>query len=98
MGLGEDARQGEIEDRNHDKETERMAKEMAEDALLGKAYATKFHTPAAPDAVLLYRLAWEYRDKKRVIRKTWPTLRELKLAMAIPERVLQKLITDLRPR
>jgi hypothetical protein len=94
----EDARQGEIEDRKHQRENERIAKEIAEDARWGMARATKFYTPDVPDSVLLCRLAWEYRKQQRFIRKTWPTLRELNLATAIPERTLKKIIKSLRPR
>jgi hypothetical protein len=93
----EDARQGEIEDRNSARENERFAKERAEDARWRMAHATKFYTPDAPDGVLLSLLAWEYRKRRRIIRRVWPTLRELKLATAIPERTLQKIIKSLRP-
>jgi hypothetical protein len=111
----EDARQGEIEDRNYQRENERIAKEIAEDARWGMARATKFSTPDAPDPALLCALAWEVRHKKpspeelkrsgrsawkpwTVIRETWPTLRELNLATAIPERVLTRIIKNLRPQ
>ena len=111
----EDARQGEIEDRNYERENERITKEIAEDKRLSLARTTKLHTPDAPDAVLLCGLAWEVRHKKpstkkfkqfgwsahkhrQVIRKTWPTLRELKMATAISERALQKIIKNLRPK
>jgi hypothetical protein len=111
----EDARQREVEDRNYQRENERIAKEIAEDARWGMARATKSYTPNAPDPVLLWALAWETRHKKpspeefkrfgwsawkhwTVIRETWPTLRELKLATAIPERTLKKIIKSLRPR
>ena len=76
---------------------ERFAKERAEDARWRMANATKFYTPDAPDGVLLSLLAWEYRKRRRIIRRVWPTLRELKLATAIPERTLQKLIKSLGP-
>jgi hypothetical protein len=111
----EDARQGKIEDRNYQRENERLAKEIAEDARWGMARATKSYTPNAPDPVLLWALAWETRHKKpspeefkqfgwsawkhwTVIRETWPTLRELKMATAIPERVLKRTIKNLRPQ
>jgi hypothetical protein len=46
-------------------------------------------------------LAWEYRRSprghRRIIRRMWPTLRELKVATAIPERTLKELIKRLRP-
>jgi len=111
----EDARQGEIEDRNYQRENERVAKEIAEDERWGMARATKYYTPDAPDPVQLSGLAWETRHKKpspeefkrigwsawkhwTVIRESWPTLRELKLATAIPERELKKIVRDLRPK
>jgi hypothetical protein len=62
------------------------------------AHSTKFYTPGAPDGQLLCILAWEYRKRQRVIRRTWPTLRELNLATAIPERTLKKIIKNLRPQ
>jgi hypothetical protein len=77
---------------------ERFAKERAEDARWRMAHATKFYTPDAPDGVLLCVLAWEYRKRRRIIRRVWPTLRELKLATAIPERTLKKIIKRLRPK
>lgn len=69
-----DAQQGEIEDRNYQRENERIAKELAEDARYGLALATKFHTPNEPDGVRLCALAWEYRwsprRKRRITRRT----------------------------
>jgi hypothetical protein len=98
----EDARQGEIEDLNYNRENERIAKEIAEDARYGVALVTKFHTPNEPDGMRLCALAWEYRrtqrGQRRIIRRTWPTLRELKLATAISERVLTKTVKNLRPK
>jgi hypothetical protein len=110
----EDARQGEVEDRNYQRENERIAKEIAEDARWGMARATKFYTPNAPDPVLLCALAWEWRKKRvkdpdarhwwenvkryRVTRTTWPTLQELKLATAISGRTLGKIIRNLQPK
>jgi hypothetical protein len=93
----QDALQGEKEDQEHERENERIAKENAEDARYRMAWANKFCTPDAPDGVLLCALVWEYR-KQRFIRRTWPTLRELKLATAIPERTLKKTIKSLRPK
>ena len=79
-----------------------------EDARWGMARATKFYTPNAPDPVLLSALAWEWRKKRvknpdarhwwenvkryRMTRTTWPTLQKLKLATAISERTLGKII------
>lgn len=94
----EDARQGEIESVNREKEDKRIAKEIAEDARLSKARTSKFYTPDAPDGYWLCALAWEYRKQRRYIRRTWPTLRELKFATAIPERTLKKIVRSLRPK
>jgi hypothetical protein len=44
------------------------------------------------------RLGWSAWKHWLVTRKTWPTLRELKLATAIREPELKKIITDLRPK
>jgi hypothetical protein len=92
----QDALQGEKEDQKHERENERIAKEFA-DARYGLARASKFCTTDTPDGVLLCALAWEYRKQRRFIRRTWPSLRELKLATAIPERPLKKIIKSLRP-
>jgi hypothetical protein len=94
----EDARQGEIEGRKQKEEDERITKEIAEDARLSEARTSKFYTPDAPDGYWLCALAWQYRKQRRFIRRTWPTLRELKFATAIPERTLKKIIKSLRPK
>jgi len=94
----EEARQGNIEERIRKQEDYRFAQEHAEDARWNMAWATKYYTPDAPDCVLLHLLAWENRKQRRFIRNTWPTLRELKLATAIPERMLKKIIESLRPK
>jgi hypothetical protein len=111
----EEALQGGTEDRKYQQESERIAKEIAEDERLSLALFSKFHTPDAPDAIRLRALAWEVRHRKpspegfkqfgwsawkhwQVIRETWPTLRELKMATAIPERVIEKIIKNLRPQ
>src|SRR5262249_40708069 len=44
------------------------------------------------------RFGWSAWKHRTVIRETWPTLRELKLATAIPERVLARIIKKLRPQ
>lgn len=84
---------GEVEDWNYERENKRIAKERAEDARWRMARTSKFYTPNVPDAGLLLGLAWKWRHKK-----PWPTLRELKLAMAIPERLIRKIIKRLRPK
>ena len=94
----EDARQGEIEERIREQQGERIAQEHAEHARWEMAWVTKFYTPDMPDDVGLSALAWEYRKRQRLIRRTWPTLRELKLATAIPERTLKKIVLSLRPK
>jgi hypothetical protein len=94
----DEARQGEIEHRIPKQEDDRFAQEHAEDGRWRMSWATKYHTPDAPDGVLLCGLAWEYRKQRRFIRRTWPTLRELKLATAIPERTLRKIIKRLQPK
>ena len=98
LRLAEDARQGEIEGRKQKEEDERITKEIAEDARLSKARTSKFYTPDAPDGFLLCSLAWEYRKRRKFTRKTWPTLRELNLATAIPERTLKKIIKSLQAK
>jgi hypothetical protein len=44
------------------------------------------------------RFGWSAWKHWTVIRETWPTLRKLKLATAIPERVLRGIIKNLRPQ
>jgi hypothetical protein len=98
----EDARQGESEDRIRDQEDNRIAQERAEDERLRMSWSTKYYTPDAPDGFLFCNLAWDYRrsatKRRRFIRRTWPTLRELKLATALDERTLKNIISDLRPK
>jgi hypothetical protein len=98
----EEARQGEIEDRNYARENERVAKEHADDVRSRLGRRSRFFTPDIPDAFLLQHLAWEWRrfarKQRRVVRKEWPTLRELKLATAIPERALEKIVRRLQPK
>jgi hypothetical protein len=93
-----------IEDGIRKQEDEQFAQEHAEDARWEMACATKFYIPGYPDPERLCALAWEYRrtqrGRKRIIRRTrrtWPTLRELKLATAIDERIIKKIIKSLRP-
>ena len=92
-----DARQGEIEDQVREQEDEQIAQEQAEDTRLRMSFATKHYTPDAPDGYWLCALAWEHRKQRRLVRTTWPSLRELKRATAIPERTLKKIIKNLRP-
>jgi len=100
-----EAVKGGIEHRNYKQENKRIAKEIAEDARFGMARATKSHTPDALDGLLLYGLAWELTwehnrsrcGQRRIVRRTWPTVRELKLATAFSERELKKIMWDLRP-
>ena len=54
------------------------------------------HKPLSPEE--MKRPGWSVKQRWKVIRRTWPTLRELKLATAIPERVIKKIIANLRPR
>jgi hypothetical protein len=100
-----DARQGEIEDRIREQDDEQFAQEHAEDVRRHMACTSKFFPPDVPDAFLMWRLAWEsrrsHRNRRRVIRRTrrtWPTLRELKLATAIDERIIKKIIKRLQPK
>ena len=83
-------------------------------ARVSSSRPSKFFTPDSPNAVLLQSLAWEWRTKRvmnpharhwwenykhyQVIRTTWPSLRELKLATAISERTLGKIIRNLKPK
>jgi hypothetical protein len=98
----QDALEGGIEDQNYNRESERIAKETAEDERVRMSGATKYYTPDAPDGYWLCALAWEYRrtprSQRRIVRTTWPTLRELKLATAVPERTIKNVISDLRPK
>jgi hypothetical protein len=97
-----EAVKGGIERRDCKRENERIAKDIAADARLRMARATKSHTPDAPDGLLLYGLACEHgrslRGQRRIVRRTLPTLRELKLATAIPEREMRRIMSDLRPK
>jgi hypothetical protein len=81
-----DAALGEIEDRNHKRDNEQIAKGLAEHLRLHRASRSKFVTPDVPDAVLLSRL------------DGWRTLRELKLATAMSERQIKKIIHRLGPK
>jgi len=96
--LWEDVRQGEIEDRIREQEDQQIAQEYADDARYRMSLTTKYYTPTAPDGYWLCDLAWEYRKRRRLIRTTWPSLRELKRATAIPERTLKRIIENLRPK
>jgi len=95
-------REGEIEDDIDNQRNERFDKERADDARWGLSCTSKFFTPDVPDAVQICHLAWEWRrpqqNRRRVTRREWPTLRELKLATAIPERTIKKIIKRLRPK
>jgi hypothetical protein len=63
--------------------------------LCALAWESQSKKPSPEEFKRLMWAAWKHRI---VIRKTWPTLRELKLATAIPERELEKIIWDLRPK
>jgi hypothetical protein len=73
---------------------ERIAKEKAWMKRHDEARVNRFVTADEPDAGMLHDL------RKRIIptdRTTWPTLRELNLATAIPERTIKRIIANLRP-
>ena len=63
--------------------------------LWGLAWETRHKKPSPEEFKEFGWSAWKHRT---VIRKTWPTLRALNLATAIPERRLKKIIKSLRPR
>jgi hypothetical protein len=54
------------------------------------------HKKPSPEEFKLF--GWSAWKHWLVICKTWPTLRELKLATAIPELELKKIMRDLRPK
>jgi len=66
------------------------------DALLLCALAWESHSKK-PSKEEFEGLGWSAWKHWLITRKTWPTLRELKLATAIPERQLEKIIWDLQP-
>jgi hypothetical protein len=73
---------------------ERIAKERAWMKRHDEARVNRYVTAGEPDAGMLHDL------RKRIIptdRTTWPTLRELNLATAIPERTINRIIANLRP-
>jgi hypothetical protein len=73
---------------------ERIAKERAWMKRHDQARVNRFVTADEPDAGMLHDL------RKRIIPTdptTWPTLRELKLATAMPERTIKRIIANLRP-
>jgi hypothetical protein len=74
---------------------ERIAKEAARMKRRNEARLDRFVTADEPDAGIL-------NDLRHRITPTdpasWATLRELKLATAIPERSLKRIIVDLRPK
>jgi len=82
-----------INDGTRVRRNERNVKEIAESARFCKAIRTRFVTPDAPDSGGLLR----FRRIRPSDPSTWPTVRELKLATAIPERVIQKIVATLRP-
>jgi hypothetical protein len=91
-------------DRESELENQQIAKDAAEDERKQIAAHTKHHTPDIPDAGLILDLPWEFRQRlDHGICKTypvaqWPTLRQLKLATALPERVIKRTIDSLRPQ
>jgi hypothetical protein len=73
---------------------EQIAKEQAQMARHHEAWRKRYVTPDQPDIGMLYEL----RLTIPIDPASWPTLRELKMATAIPERLLEAIIADLRPR
>jgi hypothetical protein len=72
---------------------ERIAEERARMKRHDEARVNRFVT-AEPDAGMLHDL------RQRIIPTdptTWPTLRELNLATAMPERTIKRIIANLRP-
>jgi len=72
---------------------ERIAKEDARRTRHDRARVKRSITPNEPDAGRVHQL-------KRIIQTdptSWPTPRELKLATAMPERTIKKIIANLRP-
>jgi hypothetical protein len=83
-----------IDDGSHERTNERIANETAGMERFSKAIRNRFATADVPYLGTLSRL-------RRVTPNdttSWPTLRELKLATAIPERTLKKIIMGLRPK
>jgi hypothetical protein len=73
---------------------ERIAKEGARMKRRDEARVNRFVTADEPDDGMLHDL------RQRMIPTdpaSWPTLRELKLATAMPERTIKKIIANLRP-
>jgi hypothetical protein len=82
-----------IDDGSHENANERLAKMGVECERFSKAIRNRFVSPGVPDYGALFRL----RGMRPNDPTTWPTLRELKLATAIPERTIEKIIAKLRP-
>jgi len=84
-----------IDNGSRQRRNERIARDTNSLARHEKAIRTRFITADEPDAGVLCDL------RRRISAKnpaTWATLRELKLATAVPERAIKKMIADLRPR
>jgi hypothetical protein len=74
---------------------ERIAKERASMKRHDEARVNRFVTADEPDAGMLHDL------RQRIIPTdptTWPTLRELNLATAMPERTIKTIVANLRPK
>jgi hypothetical protein len=75
-------------------QNERIAKENAGLERRLKAIRNRFVTPDVPDRGTLIRLRSVIVNDPT----TWPTLRLLKMATAMPERTISKIISSLRPK
>ena len=83
-----------IDDGNHEKENERIAKLRAESERFSKAIRNRFVSPGAPaSGMSLLPL----RGMRSNDPTTWPTLRELKLATGVPERTSKRIIAGSQP-
>jgi hypothetical protein len=80
--------------RNYEQDNERIANLRAETERFSKAIRNRFITAAAPDSGMLLCL----RQIRPNDPTTWPTLRELKVATAIPERTIKRIVANLRPK
>jgi hypothetical protein len=83
-----------IDDGFHERRNERIATLLAESDRFSKAVRSRFISADAPDLGMLLRL----REIIPNDPTTWPTLRELKLATAIPERTIKRSVANLRPK
>jgi hypothetical protein len=82
-----------IDDKRHERANERIAAERASDTRTANARLLPYVTPANPSLAELSNL----RSIQTASSSSWPTLRTLKLAFAVPERKIKLKIRAMNP-